>query len=187
MSKTTLPLVDPETAPEASRALLEAAQAETGMIPNLYRAMANSPQLLEGYRALYRLFDATSLTPVERQVVLLSVSYINACSYCMAGHSLMAEFAGVTPEIIAALRAGEPLPDSKLAALAAFTRAVVEGRGQLADDQLQVFLDAGYTQTQVLEVILGVGVKTMSNYTNHVVHTPLDPIMQARAWTKPAS
>jgi len=103
----------------------------------------------------------------------------------MAGHTTLAKMIRMDDAVIAALRAGTPLPDAKLEALHKFATAVVRERGFVPDADVDAFLAAGYTRRNVLEVILGVATKVMSNYTNHLVHTPYDAFMQGNEWTKP--
>src|SRR5579875_1716672 len=97
-----------ETAPAEVHGLFEEVQKAYGFVPNLLAVMAEAPPVAKAYPALSRLFEETSLTPAEKQVVLLAVSYENNCTYCMAAHSGGAERAGVSSEAIAALRAGHP-------------------------------------------------------------------------------
>ncbi|WP_256936082.1 carboxymuconolactone decarboxylase family protein [Caballeronia sordidicola] len=91
------------------------------------------------------------------------------------------------PAVIEALRAGVPLPNAKLEALHRFTTLVVRDRGFVPEVDIVAFLAAGYTRQNVLEVVLGVAAKVMSNYTNHLAHTPLDIFMKGNEWTKPVS
>lgn len=174
----------PETAPEGSRPILDGAESKMGFVPNLFGVFAGSPAALEGYTTLSGIFDKTSFSPTERQVVLLTVSFENSCDYCMAAHSTIADGQRVSGDVVEALRAGTALEDSKLEALRTFTAAVVRERG-FANDAVPAFLEAGYTQAHVLEVILGVAMKTVSNYTNHLAQTPLDEAFSRRAWTAP--
>ena len=81
--------------------------------------------------------------------------------------------------------AGTPLPDARLQALSAFTRQLVEKRGWVSADDVQEFQGAGFTQAQVLEVILGVGMKTLSNFANHIADPPVDDAFAANAWKAP--
>jgi uncharacterized peroxidase-related enzyme len=182
----TYPIQTLEAAPEAAKPTLAAAQKGYGFIPNLLGVMANAPALVNAYVTLAKIFDDTSLSPTERQTVLLTTSYENGCAYCMAAHTAIASMQKVPEAVIGALRAGVATPDAKLEALRNFTRAVVTTRGRPADAHLKAFLAAGYGQQQVLEVILGVGLKTLSNYTNHIAETPLDAGFSAVAWTKAA-
>ncbi len=173
-----------ESAPEAARETLEQVEAAYGFLPNLMATMAESPALAEAYFTLSSLFEKTTLTPVERQVVLLSASRENDCHYCVAAHTGGARRARVPAPVIEALRAGAKLPDGKLEALRRFTIAVVGKRGRLDDDEVEAFREAGYTRANLLEVILGAGLKTLSNYTNHIAKTPLDRAFAPMEWRK---
>lgn len=178
-------LHDEQTAPEAAKDALAATRANFGIIPNLERVMANAPSLLKGYSALWDLFDQTSLSPVERQVVYLTANYENECDYCVPWHSLLATKAGMYRADLAALREGGRLEDEKLNALHRFTKALIHERGKVAPRVIEEFLTAGYTERQALEVVLGLSVKVMSNYTNSIAGTPLDGVVERFRWTKP--
>lgn len=174
-----------DTAPADSKPLLEGTKAAFGFVPNLQSFMAESPELLAGYSALWDLFSKSTLTPHEQQVVYLTSNFENDCHYCMAGHSTLAKMIKMDPAVIDALRAGTELPDAKLEALHRFTTVVVRERGFATDADIDAFLAAGYTRRNVFEVILGVATKVMSNYTNHIVHTPHDAFMKGNEWTRP--
>ena len=174
-----------DTAPEASRPLLDGVKKQFGFVPNLQSIMAESPELLAAHGLLWEQFSKTTLTQHEQQVVFMTAIFENDCHYCMAGHTTMARGQKLGDANIEALRAGAPLPDARLEALHAFTTAVVRDRGFVADEKVQAFLDAGYTRRNVLEVVLGVSIKIQSNYVNHLVGTPLDPFMKGNEWTKP--
>jgi uncharacterized peroxidase-related enzyme len=171
-----------ETAPSAARPALEGLKKGLGFVPNLYAVMADAPPVLDAALALAKGFDATSLTPTERQVVLLTTSSLNECAYCMAAHTAIAGMQKVPGEVVQALRGGSPLPDARLEALRAFAQAVVTERGRVPEDVLAAFLAAGFTRTQALEVLLGVAQKTLTNYVNHLADTPLDAGFRAHAW-----
>lgn len=175
----------PETAPDAARPILEGAKQQVGFVPNLYAGLANVPAALEAYIALSKCFEKTSLSPAERQVVLLAVSVSNGCEFCVAAHSLIAKkMAGVPEDVVTCLRAGQLPTDSKLAALVLFTKAVVQERGWVLDHpSFAQFISAGYSPEQALEVILGVTQKTLSNYANHLLATPLNSAFEAERWS----
>ncbi len=179
------PLHDETTAPKAAQPGLAATRANFGMIPNLERVMASAPPLLQGYSSLWGLFDETTLTPIERQVVYMTANYENECDYCVPWHSLLAEKAGMPETEIEALRTGARLSDVKLEALRVFARALIANRGKISQAELSGFLEAGYSEVNALEVVLGLAVKTMSNYTNSIAGTPLDRAVQQLAWHKP--
>lgn len=176
----------PEAAPEASKAALDGTKKAFGFVPNLQTFMAESSALLNSYSAVWDIFaKQTSFSPVEQQVVLLTVNYENNCHYCMAGHSTLAKMVKMDDATLHALREGTPIPDSKLQTLREFTRKVVVERGFVKDTDIEAFLAAGYTKANVFDVITGVALKVMSNYTNHITHTPMDDFMKANAWTHP--
>ena len=128
-----LPPVSVETAPERSRPLLENIQKSFKFIPNLFGVFANSPAMLEGYLGLEKTFGKGSLSPVERQIVLLSASVENRCDYCIAAHStLLKAFLHVPAEVVSAVRSNEPVSDPKLAALIALTKEIVTERGHVS-------------------------------------------------------
>jgi alkylhydroperoxidase family enzyme len=176
-----------ETAPEASKEALAHAQETFGLIPNLEGILAEAPAALKGGMALWDLFETTSFTPTEQQIIYLTANYEHDCHYCMAAHSGLAKMVGMSPANIDALRNGQPLVDPKLQALRLFTQRMIEARGWMNDREIEEFLAAGYTKQQVLEVILGIAVKIIHNYTNHIAKTPLDKAFQPYVWSKPAA
>jgi AhpD family alkylhydroperoxidase len=183
---TTFDVHSTDTAPEASRPHLEKAAAAFGSIPNLFGVFAESPALLEAYLDVGRILEeSSSFDATELQVVLLATSFDNGCDYCMAAHSGIAAAHKVPQDVVRSLREGTPIADAKLEALRVFTRAVVQRRGWVPDEEVRAFLDAGYTRRHLLDVILGVGFKTLSNYANHIANTPLDRQFQRLAWSRP--
>ncbi len=134
--------------------------------------------------ALWDLFSTTSFSPIEQQVVYLAANYENECHYCMAAHSSLAKMVGMSSEDIQALRNGTRLREPKLQALHHFTQQMVQARGWVEDNEIESFMAAGYGKQQVLEVILGIAVKVIHNYTNHIAETPLDDVFRANVWSK---
>ena len=173
-----------ESAPDASRPLLEGTRRSLGFVPNLFAVFANSPAVLQAYQALSGAFAKTSLTPTEQEVVTIAASVENGCDYCVAAHTTIGESRRVERPVLDALRDGEPLGDPKLEALRRFTLEVIRRRGWVAEDEQRAFLAAGYTEAQALEVLLGVTMKTLSNFTNHLAATPLDAAFGANAWSR---
>lgn len=175
-----------DSAPDGSKALLADGQKRMGFLPNLYAGLAESPAALQAYFDLSAALAKTQLTPAQQQVVLLITSVENGCTYCVAAHSMIArKMAKVDPAVVDALREQRPIPDPKLEALAQFTRRVVQQRGWLDDAAVQAFLDAGYSRANVLDVILGVTMKTLSNYANHLLQTPVDDAFASERWEAP--
>lgn len=179
----TLPARTDTDNDDAIAAILQKAKAKMGMIPNMYANMANVPALLDMYLLGYDAFRAESgFNPAEQEVVFLTISQTNGCSYCVAAHSAVADMAKVPAPVTEALRAGSPLPDPKLDALATFTRVMLESRGRPTNADVASFLGAGYTENQILQIVLAMAVKTISNYSNHLFHTPVDKAFAHRAW-----
>lgn len=183
--------LEPQTLEHAepkARSVLEKARAQVGFIPNMYAFMANSPGLLDTYLHGYAAFrNHSGFTPTEQEVVFLTISRANACEYCMSAHSMLADSkSGVPQTVTDAIRSDAPIPDDKLAALSVFTGKMFSSRGLPTRADVKAFLHAGYTENHILEIVLAIAVKTLSNYANHLFHTPLDPMFEARRWNDPA-
>lgn len=185
IAKLSLPPTNFETAEGRTKEVLEAGKKSAGGISNMYAGMANTPALLDTYLHGYQLFRRESgFTAAEQELVFLSIARVNECTYCVAAHSFLAGAVSKTPEqAVQAVRNDSIIEDAKLAALSAFTQTMVSSRGKPTPDQLAAFLAAGYTENNVLEIILAIAVKTISNYANHVLHTPVDAMFLSQAWT----
>lgn len=164
--------------------IFESTRKAMHMVPNMYTYMAHAPALLQTYMDGYQRFRAESgFTPAEQEVVFLAISRENGCEYCMAAHSTVADLMSKVPrDVTDAIRDDRTVPDARLGALAAFTRHMVETRGRPSEAMARTFLATGYTDTQVLYIILAVGVKTISNYSNHICETPIDAAFKVREW-----
>lgn len=167
------PLHSLETAPPSSRALLADAVAAHGRLPNMARTMAESPAALQGFELLRQAFAQSSLTPLEQQVVYLTVSKVNACHYCTT-QTGMFDDSPAARAAADAIREDRPIADTKLQALRRFAAAMTEERGWVSEGLIDRFISAGYGRAQVLEVISGIALATMSSYTNHVAATPIE-------------
>lgn len=176
-----------ETADADGREVLEQVQKNYGFVPNLLGNMAHAPATAKGYLALGKLMGETSFDATEQQVILLTVSRYNECEYCIGAHSAISAMQKLPADVIESIRSDEPIADEKLEALRVFTRKMADQKGWLSDTDIGDFIAAGYGQRQVLEVVLGVAMKTISNYTNHFADTELDEAFAAHAWQPPAS
>lgn len=159
-----------------AKEVLDTALKQVGFIPNMYANMANAPGLLSTYLHGYALFRGESgFTPAEQEVVFLSVSQYNGCNYCTAAHSMLADkMSGVPSDVLQAIRARKPIPDAKLAALAAMAVEMVAKHGQPDHAVVQAFFDAGYQERDLLYIVLAAAVKVLSNYTNQAFRTTVD-------------
>jgi uncharacterized peroxidase-related enzyme len=167
-----------DTAPEGSKSQLEASKKAFGMVPNLHAVLAESPQALEAYKTLTRLFSESSLSTEQRHVVWLTINVENQCHYCLPAHTALALMDKVPQDVIDAIRNQQPINDPKLEALRSFTRTLIAERGQVSEGVVQTFLDAGYSKANLIDVVLGASHKTLSNYLNHVADTPVDAPFQ---------
>lgn len=175
-----------ENADNISSKILENAKKKMGMIPNMYASMANNTALLDGYVYAYNSFRVNSgFTHQEQEVVFLSIAYENECDYCMAAHSFVGDnMTNVPEEITNAIRNNSEIPDEKLKALSVFSKVITSKRGLPSQADIDDFLGAGYSENHILGVISGVGIKTMSNYFNHIFNTPVDDAFKVRIWKK---
>lgn len=176
------PLHTRATAPFASKPIMEEANRTLGYVPNLVAQMAEAPALLEGYATLSAIFRKADFTPTERALILLAVSVEHDSHYCTPAHTVRARDTELDEASIAAVRARRPLADARLEALRTFTVKMIRERGFVADADLEAFMAAGFTRANAMEIILAVGLKTLSNYVNHIAETPLDPPLVADAF-----
>jgi uncharacterized peroxidase-related enzyme len=180
MSRLAIQTLD--TAHDDAKERLANVKKSNGFIPNLIGVLANAPTALETYQVVGAINGRNSFSAAEREVIQITAAARNGCGFCVAGHTAIARKKLQMPEpLLEALRAKQALDDPKLNALALFTLAVIEERGQVSDDELQAFLAAGYSQAQALEVVLGVSLATLCNYANNLAKTPINPELQPYA------
>ncbi len=183
--RISLPLRQTDDADPLICAPLVATEKKMGMVPNMYRAMANFPSLLDTYQHGYQLIRESSVfSTIEQEILFLSISQENGCHYCVAAHSFIADaMSKVPPAVTDAIREGTPIAEPKLEALRSFTQKMVASRGNPSTDDAEEFLKAGYSEKQILAVILAIGVKVFSNYTNHLFGTDVDAAFASRRWS----
>lgn len=176
------PIHTVDTAPEGSRGALRDLKREVGMIPNLAASMAESPELLRGFANIREIFYGGSFTPAEIQILALTNAFENGCRYCMSLHSKLAQSEGVSAETLTALRRGESPMDPRSAVLSDFSRRLVRERGRVREADLTAFENAGFTAAQALEVVLGVAVSILANFSHHLTDCPIDDAFQSTKW-----
>jgi AhpD family alkylhydroperoxidase len=182
VTETVFPELTPETAPAPARRPMAATARHLGYLPAPVARMASSPQLLEGFLKVSGLFEATSLDPVAREVVVLTIAVRNGCHVCVAMHTARLAGLGAGADLIPALREGRPLADARLAAVQDFTLAVIATAGAVTDAELRTFFSHGYTAKNALEIVLGIGAYTMSTLANRMTRAPLDDRLRPFAW-----
>lgn len=174
-SAELFPILEAGRVPAKSRPFLDEVKKSFGFVPNLFSVFANSPVLLEGYLALNAAYEKASLTAVERQLVLLAASVANRCDYCTAAHSTVLKgMLEVPADVVAAVQANRPLGNRRHDALVNLARAMVITRGEVPDKTLKAYFDAGYRSEQVAELLVGVALKILSNYTSHLSPPDID-------------
>ncbi len=171
---TQFPIHTQASAPPDSQAPLAKAVVDWGMVPNLMGVLASAPSAISAYNALHGLFMATSLSNEEKTVVWQSINIEHQCHYCVPAHTAMANMMKIDQAVISALNLKTRLHNEKLESLRATTLQLVRNRGVLTVREVASFLAAGYSQKNLLEIIVGIAQKTISNYTNHLAQTPLD-------------
>jgi AhpD family alkylhydroperoxidase len=163
-----------ESAPAPSRRLMEATTKHLGHLPTAVALLAESPEFLGTFLKASATFEATTLDPLARETVIMTMATRNGCHLCVAMHSARLHALEAEPSLIAALAAGEPLVDPRLEAVRQFTLQALATTGEVDDDDLKAFLDAGFTARNALEVVLGIGTYTMSTFANRLVRAPID-------------
>ncbi|MGW1707031.1 carboxymuconolactone decarboxylase family protein [Streptomyces sp. NPDC002206] len=164
-----------ESAPGAARRSMEAVVNKQGHLPAAVGRLATSPQLLDGFLRISAIFESTTLDPLSREVLIMTIATRNDCHVCVAMHTAKLTALGADADLIAALRTERPLPDERLEAVRQFTLAVIATAGAVGDDALQDFLAHGHTPQNALEVVLGIGAYTMSTLANRMTGAPVDP------------
>ena len=170
-----------EAAPAASRPLLDAVKKQLGIVPNMFRLVANSPAALESYLGLSGTLNKGALPAATRERIALAVAEINGCSYCLSAHTYLGKnLAKLDDAEITANRNGAS-NDRKADAAVRFAVKVVRERGHVSEDDVQTVKSAGYDDGQVIEIVLHVALNTWTNYINEVAKTDIDfPVVTAR-------
>lgn len=157
---------------ENNQAIFDNLQKGLGFVPNLYAYYAKNETALGDYLALQN--RKSTLKAKEREVINLVTSQINGCRYCQSAHTVLGKMNGFTDEQVIEMRKGSASFDTKLNALVKFTASVVENRGRATEKSKDAFFEAGYTEANLIDVVIAVGDKTISNYIHNVVDFPID-------------
>lgn len=170
-----------EAAPVNAQPLLEAVKKQLGVVPNLFRLVANSPAALEGYLGLNGALGKGTLDARTRERIALAVAEINGCSYCLSAHSYLGKnLAKLDDAELAANRRGTS-NDPQADAAVRFAVKVVNNRGHVSDTDLTAVRAAGYSDAQIIEIVLHVALNTLTNYVNEVAKTDIDfPVVEVR-------
>jgi len=179
----SFPIYDLDNAPEKSKPVLRELKQTFGFVPNIAGALAASPTLLAGFFSVFKNAHSGSLDEAQIQVLLLTNAVTNRSTWPVAFHTFLALKNGVSAQDVQAIRHGTQPADPKHAALSGLAKRLIETRGHATQTDLDSFLGAGFTQPQVLEVILVVAASTITNYVATVARPALEEAFQAHAWT----
>ena len=181
MSRILIP-ANIDAAPAAAQSQLEAVKKQLGMVPNLFRLVANSQSALEGYLSMSGALAKGSLPAQTRERIALAVAQINGCDYCLSAHSYLGKnLAKLTDAEIVSNRQGGSL-DAQADAAVRFAAKVAQERGHVSDADLHDVRTAGYDDAQIVEIVMHVALNTWTNYINEVAKTEIDfPLAQALA------
>ncbi|MEW6996776.1 carboxymuconolactone decarboxylase family protein [Colwelliaceae bacterium BS250] len=173
------------TAPQPSVQIMRTLETNLGFIPNVFAIIAESPSALKGLVDLHTCFTDSTFTAQEQQIILLATSTENECVYCVAGHTAFAKSIGMDDGIVQAMRNKQVVPHHRFNALSNTVRALIQCRGQISAEQLNNFFAVGYTKAQLLELVMGICVKTFTNYISNALTIPLDQAFAEYAWQRP--
>ena len=181
MSRITTPPTI-EAAPAASQPLLEAVKKMLGVVPNLFRLVANSPAALEGYLGMMSALNKGELPAATRERIALTVAEINGCSYCLSAHTYLGKNVAKLDDVELALNRTGKSNDPKADAALKFAALVTHSRGHVSETDLRAVKAAGYTDAQIIEIVQHVAFNTWTNYINEVMKIDVDfPLVSARA------
>jgi uncharacterized peroxidase-related enzyme len=172
MNRITIPT--PDETPAASIPLLDAVKKQLGVVPNLMKLVGNSPAALEGYLSLNAALAKGKVDAKTRERIALAIAEINGCNYCLSAHTYLGKnIAKLDDAEIAANRNGDS-SDPKAAAAVHFATRVALERGHVSDADLNAVKAAGYSQAEIVEIVLHVALNTLTNYINEVAQTEID-------------
>lgn len=173
MSRLQIPATIAD-APAASQPFLEAVNKKLGVVPNLFRLLANSPAALEGYLGLAGALAKGALPAQTGERIALAVAEINGCDYCMSAHSYLGRNVAKLDEAEMSANRNGGSNDAKAAPAVQFAAKVARERGRVSDDDLRVVKEAGYTDAQIVEIVVHIALSVLTNYANVVTNTEID-------------
>ncbi len=168
------PDITPETASPAAREILLENQKKFGFIPKPLARLALSPLALQTVIAGLDAFERASLTPLEREVLAMTMGRHNGCHFCVALHRRILKMIEAPEAVREALEHGTPLESARLEAVRAFTLALLERTGDVSDEAWRQFLAAGFDRAAALELVMGVATYTLTTFANRLTQAPLD-------------
>ena len=165
--------IDPKQATGKAQELLAGVQSKLGMTPNLMRAMANAPAVLDAYLKFSGALGSGELSAQRREQIALTVAQASACDYCLSAHSAIGKTVGLTTEQIRDARFGTAI-DKKSDAILKLTSLLVQNRGRVSNSELAEAREAGVSDPEIAEVVANTALNLFTNYFNHVAETEVD-------------
>lgn len=159
---------------EAAVVLAEV-QKKYGFVPDLFTYMAEAPASLKAYLQLADLIAESSLSAAQAQVLQLAISVENECDFCQTAHTAIGKMNNVNPQTLDAIINKSEIENDQDRALVNLASKINQKRGWVDDTDLEEFFAAGFAHQQVLEIILCLSIKTLSNYTNHLTKPVANP------------
>ena len=169
---TTINVPTRDEVSPANQAIFDKLKSGLGTVPNLYATLAHSENALDSYLAFQNAMS--SITGKAREVVNLVVSQVNACEYCLAAHTIIGKMSGFTDEQILEIRSGKASFDAKFDALAKLVRNIAINRGHADQALVDAFFAAGWTKANLVDAIIVIGDKTVTNYLHGTTRVPVD-------------
>lgn len=181
MTRLSIPAAD--QTPAATRPLLDAVHKQLGVVPNLMKVLGNSPAALGGYLGLNATIGKGALGVKTGERIALAIAEINGCNYCLAAHSYLGKNVAKLDDAEIAANRGGTSGDPKADAAVRFAARVARERGHVSDADVQGVKAAGYTDGEVMEIVVHVALNTLTNYVNEVAQTEIDfpQVQQLRA------
>lgn len=166
-------VVNNDNANTDQKALLDAVHAQLGMVPNFLRVFANSPAALKSFLGLHQIASSGTLDAPTRERIALALAQQNSCEYCVSAHTAIGRKAGLNPAEIESNRAGTS-QDAKAAAAVRFARSLVEHKGEVTTAEIAAVRNAGYTESDIVEIITHVGMNLLTNILGKASRVEID-------------
>jgi uncharacterized peroxidase-related enzyme len=168
-----IPSIQPEEATGKTKDLLDGVKAKIGMVPNVFKLLAHSPTGLEGVLQFYGALSGGTLDAATRERIALAVANVNGCDYCNAVHTAVAKSLRLSDEEIAVNRRGHS-SDTQANVAVAFARKVAVTRADVSEGDVQALREVGYSDAQIVEIVLNVAYNVVTNYVNEAFKTDID-------------
>ncbi len=169
---TTINVPKRDEVSPANQAIFDKLKSSLGTVPNLYATLAHSENALGSYLAFQNA--KSSINGKAREIVNLAVSQVNGCEYCLAAHTVIGKMSGFTDEQILEIRSGRASFDLKFDALARLVKNITVNRGHADQALVDAFFAAGWTRANLVDAIVAIGDKTVTNYLHGTTHVPVD-------------